>query len=136
MPVVLDNGVGIPGLNIYKFGFCFILFAIFGPEFGLVTYFVSYFGLPYLKKYIKKREYKYCLDETKKNIIKKFDELEYSFSETYKTFKDTLINELKLRVEVYHKVINNDDTEWENMKKQYDTIKKNTLKIVKENNYN
>ena len=83
-------------------------------------------------KYKKINQYREILEKAKSQLISKFQDIEYSFSEHYKTFKDTLINELKLKTQVYLKRINNDDSEWKEIQEKYEEIKKNTLKKVKE----
>ena len=94
---------------------------------GIVTV-VSYFW----SKYKKRNQYREALETSKKKLINKFNEVEYSFSDNYKTFKDTLIKELKLKTEIYLKRINNDEEEWKELQKKYKIIKANTKKRFKE----
>ena len=90
-------------------------------------------GIGYLfVRYKKRNNYLEILEKVKTNLQNKFNEVEYSFSDHYRTFKDTLIKELKVKNEIYFKRINNDETEWKEIQKQYEIIKKNTLKKVNE----
>ena len=70
-------------------------------------------GLGFLfGRYRKRNKYREILEKAKSQLKNKFSEVEYSFSDHFKTFKDTLIKELKLKSEVYLKRINNDESEW------------------------
>lgn len=83
-------------------------------------------------RYKKRKQYKEALENSKEKLINKFKEVEYSFSDHFKTFKDTLIKELRLKTEIYLKRINNDETEWKKIQEQYETIKVNTKKRFEE----
>lgn len=95
---------------------------------GTLVTVVGYF----YTKYKKKNQYKESLEGSKEKLINKFKDIEYSFSDHYKTFKDTLIKELKLKTEIYLKRINNDETEWKQIQQQYEIIRKNTKKRIEE----
>jgi len=92
---------------------------------GIVTS-VGYFWT----KYKKKNQYSEALKESREKLINKFKEIEFTFSDHYKTFKDALIQELKLKTEIYLKRINNDEAEWKEIQQQYEIIRKKTKEII------
>lgn len=80
----------------------------------------------------KKQQYKEILNQFKTNLQNKFDDIIYSFTDHYKTFKDTLIKELKLKTEIYLKKINSDESEWNQIREEYKKIKKETQNLINE----
>ena len=128
--VALGIGAGIAlGTSLtIGFGILLGLGLVGGIVVGGIVTVVSYFW----SKYKKRNQYREALETSKKKLINKFNEVEYSFSDNYKTFKDTLIKELKLKTEIYLKRINNDEEEWKELQKKYKIIKANTKKRFKE----
>ena len=82
--------------------------------------------------YKKRKQYRESLEKTKENLINKFNDITYSFSDHYKTFKDALIKELKLKVEVFLKDTEMNEDEMKEAKKEYEAIKERTMKLIKE----
>ena len=98
-----------------------------GLVIGIIVSAVGYF----FTKYKKRGKYKEALENSKSQLINKFKDVEYSFTDHFKTFKDTLISELKLKTEIYLKRINNDKSEWQKIQQEYEVIKKNTKQRIK-----
>ena len=65
-------------------------------------------------------------------MINKFSDITYSFSDHYKTFKDTLIKELKLKVEIFLKDSEISEDKMIKLKKEYEAIKERTMKLIKQ----
>ena len=120
--VLLSSSLALGGLALVALGLVggFLIAGIFTT--------VSYFVI----KYKKKSQYIENLEKCKRYLKNKFEEIEYAFSDHFRTFKDTLIKELKLKTEIFYKRINNDESEWKEIREKYESIKANTLKKVKE----
>ena len=117
------------GLALSLGGFIFVALGVVGGAvIAGIAFTVGYF----FAKYKKKKKYKEILEKLRDQVREKFEDILYTFSDHYKTFKDTLIKELKLKIEVYLKRINNDETEWKQIQEEYERIKGKTLKIAKE----
>jgi len=79
----------------------------------------------------KSKRYKNGLEETKTNITLKFDEIKSNFSSDFKVFRESVINELNVKLEILKKDINKIDKEkWEEIKKKYLVQKKNIENMI------
>ena len=84
--------------------------------------------IPIVRNFYKKQNYIFELNKYKEYCSDKFENIKYSFNDNYNTFKDSLINELKLKTEVNLKGIFNDENSWKQLKEEYEEIMKKLLK--------
>jgi len=84
--------------------------------------------IPIVRNFYKKQNYIFELNKYKEYCSDKFKNINYSFNDNYNTFKDSLINELKLKTEVNLKGIFNDENSWKQLKEEYEEIMKKLLK--------
>ena len=62
----------------------------------------------------------------KKNIEKQFEELKNNFSSDFKIFRESIVNELYVKIEILNKDINKIDKKtWEELKNNYKNQKNN-----------
>lgn len=87
---------------------------------GLIT------GIGFIiRKLTKKSKYIKALEDTKTNIEQKFDDIESNFIKNFASFKNTLVNELIVKNEVYLKGIDNIPIpDWNKMIDEYNKRKK------------
>ena len=72
------------------------------------------------------QRYKSGLEESKTNIALKFDEIKSNFNSDFKVFRESVINELNVKLEIISKDINKiDKKKWEEIKRKYMVQKKN-----------
>jgi triphosphoribosyl-dephospho-CoA synthetase len=89
------------------------------------------FGIWFNRSKIKD-QYKENLEKNKNDLIKKFDDILNDFSSDFRAFKDSLIKEMNIKVDVFYKNIDNiDTTEWENLKKEYNSKRDKTRAELK-----
>lgn len=86
---------------------------------GLIT------GIGFLVRvFTRTKKYKKALEQTKSNIREKFDDIESSFLSKFGSFKNSLIEELKVKNEVYYKGIDHIlIPNWNQMIKEYNERK-------------
>ena len=119
------------GLNIL-FSIGTVLATGFGILGGIVLGGIFFTVSWLFGNYKKIKQYRESLEKTKENLINKFNDITYSFSDHYKTFKDALIKELKLKIEVFLKDTEMNEDEMKEAKKEYEAIKERTMKLIKE----
>ena len=92
------------------------------------------FGVSYLVGIIRKEaKYKNSLEESKVKLEEEFKIIEITFINDFRCFKDSLLKELDIKVDIYHSKINNiNEKEWEKIKKKYIIIKEKTKKKLQE----
>ena len=77
------------------------------------------------------QRYKSGLEESKTNIALKFDEIKSNFTSDFKVFRESVINELNVKLEIISKDINKiDKKKWEEIKRKYMVQKKNIEKMI------
>ena len=87
-------------------------------------------GIGYLIKRSKiRQQYKDALEKNNNDLKDKFEDILSSFINDFKGFKETLIKQLNVKVDVLYKNINQfEPSKWENLKKEY-IVKKDNIKI-------
>ena len=77
------------------------------------------FGISYLIGFLRKStKYKNSLKESILKLEEEFKNIEITFINDFRCFKDSLLKELDIKVDVYHSRINNiNNQEWEKIKK-------------------
>ena len=94
-----------------------------GVAISLTTFLVHWFS--------KSKRYKSGLEESKTNIALKFDEIKSNFTSDFKVFRESVINELNVKLEIISKDINKiDKKKWEEIKRKYMVQKKNIEKMI------
>ena len=94
-----------------------------GVAISVTTFLVHWFS--------KSKRYKSGLEESKTNIALKFDEIKSNFTSDFKVFRESVINELNVKLEIISKDINKiDKKKWEEIKKKYIVQKKNIEKMI------
>ena len=109
-----------------------LLGTVFGILGGIVVVGIFFtFGWLFTN-YKKRKQYRENLEKTRETLINKFNDITYSFSDHYKTFKDALIKELKLKVEMFLKDTEMNEDEMKEAKIEYEAIKERAMKLIKE----
>ena len=115
--------IGITGLTTFAGSF-------FGPVgiIGGLAVGGLIFGISMLISFLRKEsKYKDALVGSKAKLDEDFKNIQISFLNDFRCFKDSLLKELDIIVDVYHKRINNINyQEWEEIKKKYYIIKEKT----------
>jgi len=94
-----------------------------GVAISVTTFLVHWFS--------KSKRYKNGLEESRTSIATKFDEIKNNFSSDFKVFRESVINELNVKLEILRKDINKIDKEkWEEIKKKYIIQKKKIENII------
>ena len=94
-----------------------------GVAISVTTFLIHWFS--------KSKRYKNGLEESKTSIAVKFDEIKSNFSSDFKVFRESVINELNVKLEILRKDINKIDKEkWEEIKKNYIIQKEKIKKII------
>jgi GTPase Era involved in 16S rRNA processing len=85
-----------------------------GVAISLGTFLVHWFS--------KTKRYKNGIEDSKQNLLKKLEEFQDSFSSDFTVFRESIINELNVKVEILRKEITSID------KKKWDELRSNYLK--------
>jgi len=94
-----------------------------GVAISVTTFLVHWFS--------KSKRYKSGLEESRTSISLKFDEIKSNFTSDFKVFRESVINELNVKLEIISKDINKiDKKKWEEIKKNYIIQKKNIEKMI------
>ena len=86
-------------------------------------------GVAYLyNRYKIRQQYKDALEKNRKDLNDKFDNILTSFVNDFKGFRESLIKQLNVKVDVLYKNINEfEPSKWEDLKKEY-IVKKDDIK--------
>ena len=96
---ILEGTIGIGGINI-------CIAALLNPIMDDLGFGISMFIFIknlFMKYFCKSQRYKNIIEESKMTFNKKFEELQDSFSSNYTIFKESIIMDLKIKIEIASK---------------------------------